>query len=69
MLLYGPDWAKFGPNLGQIVPKQPIFEIETQDIGLLFFLRILPTTSTYIRLSDVIGFLWIKTTSYDGPWR
>ena len=27
---------QIGPNLGQIGPKQPIFKIETQDVGLLY---------------------------------
>ena len=36
MLFYGPIWAKFGPSLGQIGPKQPIFKVETIDIGLLY---------------------------------
>ena len=36
MLLYGPNWAKFGPSLGQIGPKQPIFKVETRDFGSLY---------------------------------
>ena len=27
---------QIGPNLGQIGPKQPIFKVETRDIGLLY---------------------------------
>ena len=28
-----PNWAKFGPSLGQIGPKQPIYKVETQDLN------------------------------------
>ena len=30
------SWAKFGPSLGQIRPKQPIFKVETRDFGSLY---------------------------------
>ena len=47
MLLYGPNWAKFGPSLGQvwakfgpsldqIRPKQTILKVETQEFCSLY---------------------------------
>ena len=31
--LNGPKWAKFGPDLDQISPQQPILKVETRDFG------------------------------------
>ena len=27
------NWSKFGPSLGQIGPKQPIYKVETRDLN------------------------------------
>ena len=51
MLLYGPNWAKFGPSLGQIGPKQPIFKVETRDFGSLY---VFENTHHYQCIHDII---------------
>ena len=45
-----------GPNFGQIAPKQPIFKVETQDIGLLY---VFVNTHLYKCIHEII---WAYTS-------
>ena len=65
MLLYGPNWAKFGPSLGQIGPKQPIFKVETRDFGSLY---VFENTHHYQCIHKIIWFIWAYTSDKMGQW-
>ena len=68
-----------GPNLGQIAPKQPIFKVETQDIGLWYVfvnthlykcihylsLHKWPNGSIGAKLGQLLGQIWPKRVELD----
>ena len=63
----GPNLGQIWAKSGQIRPKQQILKVETRDFDSINSLRILTTTSAYIRLFELTTVTkWVNLTKI-GP--